>query len=229
MEQLLVLDRELMVALNLSGSHNGFMDGFMWMSSQIAVWTPAILFLLYVLYKAKGKQALWIVLMIAMVFLLCDQISSSILKPWVARVRPSHDPLVMDLLQYVHDYHGGQFGFPSSHAANSFGFAVFTSLLFRYRFYTVFSLIWASVCAYSRIYLGVHFPGDILVGTVLGVSIGCLCYFCYRRWLGEPFRTSNSVYTISGFQTADLNRLVFLLLGIFVVFALVALSPVWQQ
>ena len=228
MEQLLALDRDLMVSLNLSGSHTNFCDGFMWMTSQIAVWAPAILFLLYVLYKTKGKQALWIVLMIALVFLLCDQISSSLLKPWVARLRPSHDPLVMDSLQYVRDYHGGQFGFPSSHAANSFGFAVFSSLLFRYRFYTAFSLIWAALCAYSRIYLGVHFPGDILVGTLMGASIGFLCYFCYRKWFGESFRSPNSLYTASGFLISDLQHLVWLMVGIFTVFAIVALTPVWQ-
>lgn len=222
MEQLIELDRELMVLLNMSGAHCGFWDVFMWQTSQIAVWSPAILFLLYVLYKTKGKQALWIVLSIAVVFLLCDQLSSSLLKPWVARLRPSRDPMVMDLLQYVRDYRGGQFGFPSSHAANSFGFAVFTSLLFRYRFYTLFSLLWASACAYSRIYLGVHFPGDIIAGTALGISVGFLCYYCYRRWLGEPFRSANSVYTTSGFLTADLRRLVYLLMGIFGAFAVMA-------
>lgn len=222
MEQLLEMDREWMVLLNAGDAHGGFWDGFMWHTSQIAVWVPAVLFLIYTLYKSKGKQALWIVLSIAMVFLLCDQISSSFLKPFVGRLRPSHDPLVMDLLQYVRGYHGGQFGFPSSHAANSFGFAVFSSLLFRYRFYTVFSLLWAATCAYSRIYLGVHFPGDILVGAMLGVAVAFLCYFCYRRWLGDPFRSANSIYTVSGFDKADLRLVVYALLLTFAVFALLS-------
>ncbi|MCQ2194209.1 MAG: phosphatase PAP2 family protein [Paludibacteraceae bacterium] len=227
MEQLLALDRELMVQLNLSGSHNVFLDGFMWMSSMIVVWLPVILMLIYILYKTKGKQALWIVLAIAIVFLLCDQISSSLLKPYVARLRPSHDPLVMDMLEYVRDYHGGQFGFPSSHAANSFGFATFSALLFRNRLYTFAALLWAAVCAYSRIYLGVHFPGDILVGTLLGISVGFFCYFCYRRFFGEPFRTPNSVFTESGFLRKDLNILVSLLMGTFAVFAILSLTPAW--
>lgn len=217
MDELIRLDKEMMVALNMSGGHTLFWDNFMWMTTQILIWAPVIVMFLYIIFKTKGKDGLHTLLFIVLVFVLCDQVSSSILKPWVARLRPSRDPSVMNLLQYVYDYRGGQFGFPSSHAANSFGFAMFSSLLLKYRPYTIAAFVWAVICSYTRLYLGVHFPLDILVGTSLGLFFGWLCYFLYRRspWGRVAQWPTSPELTCGGFPRSDVNRLIWLLGVIF--------------
>jgi undecaprenyl-diphosphatase len=222
LETLMNLDRELMVALNLSGSHTTFMNGFFWMISQILIWLPAVLVLFYVLGKDKKKEAFLIVLSVALVFLLCDQISSGLMKPMLGRLRTGKDPLVMNLLEYVNNYRGGRFGFPSSHAANSFGFAMFTSLLFKHKPYTAAAFIWASLCAYSRIYLGVHYPGDIICGTLVGILCGLLVYRIYS-FIRDKMRSGNrgwisDNYTKSGYSVSDIH---FVLMVLYATFALI--------
>lgn len=220
LENILEWDRQLMVSLNLSGSHTVFSDYFMWMTTQIFIWLPVILMLLYVIIKNKGQKAIPIILMIIAVFVLCDQLSSSIMKPLIARPRPSHDPLVMNMLQYFKDYKGGSFGFPSSHAANSFGFAMFSALLFRYRWYSIVVFVWATLCAYTRLYLGVHYPLDIITGVCIGMLFGALCYYVYCRFgNNKKYQISEHATlpteTRSGYLKADLNRLLGVLLIVF--------------
>ncbi len=216
---LVAQDKDAMVLLNLASQHSVGLDFFFWMISQIAIWIPVLLAFIFVLAKDKGKEAFLIVGVVVLLFLLCDQVSSSVLKPLIARPRPSHDPSVSEMLGYVFNYRGGAFGFPSSHAANSFGFAVFSALLFRHRLYTCVALTWATLCAYSRIYLGVHYPGDILVGTVIGIAIGFLCHSLYqylrRRFfagslLTYPLRTS-PVMTATGYRRRDISLIILIL------------------
>ena len=108
--------------------------------------------------------------------LLADQLSSSLLKPLVARLRPTHNPEISDLIHTVRGYRGGLYGFVSSHAANAFAFAVFTSLVIRNRYYALTIALWAVLSAYSRIYLGVHYVGDVVCGAILGVLVAIVVY-----------------------------------------------------
>jgi len=181
LESLLEWDKEALVLLNMSGKHTAFGDFFIWMSTQTITWVPAFLTFLYVVIKNKTRESLLLIGVIVILFVLCDQISSSVIKPLVARPRPSQDPLVMNLLQYVNDYRGGQFGFLSSHAANAFGFATFSALLFRYKWYSLFVFLWATLHSYTRLYLGVHFPLDIIAGILLGLLIGSICFWIYQK------------------------------------------------
>ncbi|MBO4333959.1 MAG: phosphatase PAP2 family protein [Paludibacteraceae bacterium] len=187
LDQLIATDRELMVALNLSGQHNAFGDTTMWLASQMLMWLPFYGALLYVILRDKKRESVAVILCAALTILLCDQISSGLLKPLIARLRPSHDPGIMDQLSYVCNFRAGLYGFPSSHASNCFGLALLFALLLKHKAATVCLFTWAAICAYSRIYLGVHYPLDIFVGTIIGLTCGYGCYRLYRYARGKDY------------------------------------------
>lgn len=117
---------------------------------------------------------------IAIIF-VCDQTASTILKPMVERMRPSNlDNPISPLVHVAFDYRGGRYGFPSSHAANAWSMAFFAMYLVKRNKLTLFLTIWALVMSYSRIYLGVHYPGDLLVGTLIGFIAATVSYYLYR-------------------------------------------------
>ena len=185
LEQWLVWERDAFFLLN--GSDSSFFDHFMWLYSGKAVWLPLALFLLVVLvYKRGWREAFWLVLMIALTITLCDQFASHVCKPIFTRFRPTHHPDFMDQVKVVFGYRGGKYGFISSHAANSFGFAMLLALIFRNRWLTGSLFLWATLNAYSRIYLGVHFITDIIPGALSGLFFGWVVYSLYRlgvvRW-----------------------------------------------
>ena len=161
------LDKNLLLQWN--GSDSLFWDGFMWVSTSTFIWIPLGIVLLYVIIRNNSpKEAFITLLAIALVITLADQISSGICKPLFARFRPTQDPEIMYLVDTVNGYRGGRYGFISSHAANTFAMAVFVSLLTKSKRLAVVLLSWAILNAYSRIYLGVHYPGDNLFDTIDG-------------------------------------------------------------
>lgn len=182
MDTLIQLDKELFMWFN---SHNTpFWDVVMMFFTRKEFWIPLYLLLLYQIYKVKGKEAIYWILGAFLLVFLCDQISTRLFKDVFERFRPSHDPSLEGVVNLVSGYKGGRFGFVSSHATNSFGFALFTSLLFRNKLYTFFIFTWSLLVVYTRIYLGVHFPGDIIGGMILGLILG---YGVYRltQWFSN--------------------------------------------
>lgn len=178
LEEVLKYERGAFFGLN--GSNSVTMDNFMWLISNKFVWIPLIISLLIALfYKKNWKEALLVILMIVIVITICDQVCSSIFKPVFHRFRPTHHPDFMDEVKTVFGYKGGLYGFASSHASNAFGVAMFTSLLFRVRIFTVSIFCFAFLNAYSRVYLGVHFISDVVVGALVGIIAGILCYKLY--------------------------------------------------
>ena len=174
----LPLERNLFFALN--GSDSVLIDNAMWTFTGVLTWVPMMLFILYIVFRyQKLNEALFILIAIVLLIVLADQISSSIFKPFFKRLRPTHHPDYMNLVDIVRDYRGGQYGFISGHATNSFAVAVFLSLLFKNRFVTIIIAFWALLNSYSRIYLGVHFISDIVGGLILGSLIGFLVYAVY--------------------------------------------------
>ncbi len=167
------LDQELLLFLN--SIHSRFFDSFMFLISGKLVWAVFYLSIIVHIYRTYGwKNCLYLVLTIAVVITLCDQMASGFLKPTFKRFRPSRSPEISHLVHIVQGYTGGKYGFASSHAANVFGLATFCSLLFRNRKLSMFLFTWAILVSYSRIYLGVHYPGDILVGAAIGLFFGYL-------------------------------------------------------
>ncbi len=186
-ENLNTLDHELMLWLNYDGGT--FQDAFWYTLSQIPSWIPLYITIIFVMLQPSDgqKQKRWMKLILlllftALVFAFTDRISAGIIKPLVQRPRPSHDGSIMDQLHFVNDYHGGAYGFVSSHAANCFGLAVWVSCLYKRRSLVTAMMLYAVLNCYSRIYLGVHFPGDIICGTILGILCGWLGYYCYTRF-----------------------------------------------
>lgn len=174
MNIILEVDRKLFLLLN-SMNHPDF-DGFMLAATDMKFWIPFYLWFIFILFK-KLDQAAWIALCcISLTVLITDQVSSSVLKPLIERLRPSHEPELIGLIHLVNTpsgepYRGGNFGFPSSHAANAFGVAIFLWLILGKTYkWTIFAFPVAAILAYSRIYLGVHYPLDIVAGIILGAT-----------------------------------------------------------
>ncbi len=152
-ENLIPLERDLFFLLN--GSDSSFLDDWMWTVSGRFVWIPlflAILFLFF--YRTPRKQALLVTLFFILVFVLSDQLSSGFCKPFFERFRPTHHPDFKELVDIVNGYRGGRYGFISGHATNSFGLAVFLSLLFRHRGVTLAALSWALLNSYTQVIWG---------------------------------------------------------------------------
>ena len=215
-------DKYLLLALN--GSDSIFWDGCMKIYTTISIWIPLILVLVYVLIKNNSfKDFIMLLLFIVAVVGATDIISSGICKPFFERWRPTNDPEIMYLVDVVDGIRGKDYGFTSSHAANSFGIATFLLLLIKNRVFTVSILFWAAMNAFTRIYLGVHYPGDILAGTFIGVVVGWSIYRLYRYFLHNKHRDWISTqYTKTGYLVSDVYLLLLVMYGTFVAIPLIS-------
>lgn len=187
------------------------MDTVMLKFSDTWTWSLLLLVVVFVVLRNRPlKETLLIILGIALCVLVADQISSSLIKPWVARFRPTHDPDLMFEIRHIAG-RAGQYGFVSSHAANTFAVATFMSLVFRHRLTTLCLFAWAFVVGYSRIYLGVHFPLDVFCGGMLGIVVGYLVYILLRfatiRLIPSTQQYYSTAYTRSGFLRDDMHIL----------------------
>ena len=173
LEQLINIDID--ISLFFNSFHNGFFDVLMSYISDKFVWIPFYAFLLFLLIKQniKNKKKLIIsIISVALVIVLADQLSVHLFKNVFQRLRPCHNPDLANILHTVNGKCGGQFGFISSHAANVFALAVLLLNIFKDKRLTITLIVWSIIVSYSRIYLGVHYFGDVLVGALFGASIG---------------------------------------------------------
>lgn len=182
-----VIDQLAMISINAPGPL--FADYFFYNISSKTIWLPLVATLAVVLFRGcdSWRQALVLLLVSVAVVALCDQ-ASGVVKRVVERYRPSRDDDICYLLHYVNGYRGGRFGFVSSHAANCFGEAVWLSLLLRRHRANVALFVLATLVCYSRIYLGVHYPLDIVCGACLGIIVGAVAYVATARLMGAGGR-----------------------------------------
>ncbi|MFW5657965.1 MAG: phosphatase PAP2 family protein [Bacteroidota bacterium] len=173
------IDQQLFLFLN--GMHGPFWDDIMYNISDKYIWIPFYLFLILLLADKYQKKAIWIILFTIISVSLADMISVQLFKETIQRLRPCHEPSLQSLVHLVNNHCGGKYGFVSSHAANSFALAVFLSFFFKNRLMVFILLSWAVIVSYSRIYLGVHYPGDILGGMLLGSIISGFVFQVYYK------------------------------------------------
>lgn len=178
LESLLEIDRSLFLLIN--GWHTPFLDQLMFFVSKVWIWVP--LYLIFIGYAIRRwkLESIWIILAFVICVVATDQLTN-LTKEFFQRLRPSHEPLLEGLVHHVNGYVGGRYGFVSGHSSNSFGFAMLSALLIRNRYYSITVFSWAALVAYSRIYLGVHYPFDILGGTLLGILMAWLVYSLLER------------------------------------------------
>ena len=193
LEQLLHIDTEILLAIN--GWHAPWADTLMWIVSAKATWIPLYLLLIGLLvwrYRQPAPTPIkWLqkvpacVVMIVAIGLAvgaADFIASGILKDWVARPRPSRVPELEGVLHLVNGYKSGRYGFVSSHAANTMAVALLFSLIWRNKIATCGLMLWVAANCYSRMYLGVHYPTDILGGLIVGSLVAVVGYWLLDRY-----------------------------------------------
>ena len=183
MSRILQWDEQLFLWLN--GFHAPWLDPVMLLITKTVFWLPLYVVLAYLIFAHYKKEGWFILAGIGLAILLSDQITSGLMKPLFARLRPSHEPHLHGWVHIVNGYEGGLYGFASSHAADTMATAFLIWLIFRkvYR-WIVLIFLWALLLTYTRIYLGVHYPGDILAGMLVGI-LGGWIGFRFYRWLKE--------------------------------------------
>lgn len=170
---MLLLHWDEVLTLACNGSRSLYLDGVAWTATQTITWIPLAVLLLYILIRNNELLGVGLTVCgLACCILLADQVASSVCKPLFERWRPANDPSLMYMVDVVKGYRGGSFGFFSSHAANTMAVATFLSLAFRYRPLTCWLLSWVALNCWSRVYLGVHYLGDISVGLIWGAFVG---------------------------------------------------------
>ena len=228
MDNTTIIDFDKYLLLALNGSDSIFWDGCMKVYTSISIWIPLILVLFYILMKNNSlKDFLLLLLFVVLVVTFTDITSSWICKPFFARWRPTNDPELMYLVDVVDNIRGGKYGFTSSHAANSFGIATFLMLLVKNRALSLSLILWAALNAFTRIYLGVHYPGDILAGAFIGVTVGWGFYRLYRYIIKHQKRNAHrdwisTQYTKSGYLVSDVYLFLMVMYGTFAAIPLIS-------
>lgn len=178
---------DTMVFLTVNSHHNAYFDSVMWLVSGKLIWVPMYVSLFFVLLKNYSYKVVFAILLaIGVVILFTDSFTAQVIRPWVCRLRPSNlDNPMSSMVHVVDGYRGGAYGFPSNHASNTWGLAFFITFLFRRYKLTFFFFLWALLVCYSRMYLGVHYFGDLLIGGLLALVGASTVFYVFRKVSGD--------------------------------------------
>lgn len=224
-DHLLELDRQLLLWFN--GSESQYVDGVAMMLTSPLTWLLFFLALFYMVIRNNDSflQTGLVVGAVAVCLLFADGLADGIVKPLVARPRPSHEPLLRDMIDLVANHRNTPYGFFSAHAANTMSVAVFLSLLVRNWWFTATMLSWSLINCWTRMYLGLHYPLDILCGILWGIFVGCGVYYAYLRlrFRYKPsVRYISDIFTSTGYRHRDIMIVVIA----FLLCCTIALLPV---
>ena len=223
MQTLVELDQNILSFFN--GSSSLFVDNLALILTSGLTWIPLYLSLLYVVIKNNEtmKQIMLVIGCVCLCILLSDGIADFIVKPLVARPRPSNDPLLKYTIDVVNGLRGTQYSFFSAHASNTFCIAVFFSLLIRKRNFVIAMVAWSLINCWTRMYLGLHYPSAIFVGLLWGGGVGVFVYFIYIKTylcMHPDFNYISSQYTSTGYNRIDMD-IVLLVLVLTLLYAIV--------
>ena len=219
MLSLIEFDKQLLLSLN--GSESLFVDGLARTLTTASTWIPLYIALFYLVVKNNDRwqKVLLIVAAAALCVFLAGSLDDMFVKPTVARWRPTHDPIIGMDADIVNNYRSGKYGFFSAHASNTFSIAIFFALLIRNRFFTAAMVTYSLVNCWTRMYLGVHYPGDILVGLLWGGLVGTVVWYLHLR-VSRQFASDKTFvsehYTSTGYQTSDVHVAISVLVFTFI-------------
>lgn len=203
MEEIKQIDQSLLLFLN--SFHNDFWDRAVTLFTSIEIWIPFYLLIIYAIIKTYKRNSIYILILIALSIAVSDQFSG-LIKNSVQRLRPTQDPVLGNLVHNVYN-RGGAYGFFSAHAANTFTMAIITAKLFKNQIYTVLIFTWAILVSFTRIYIGLHYPGDILTGWIWGILAGLAFYQLMVMVQKRYFITTFPEITKTSISREDLMHL----------------------
>ena len=218
-QKILEIDTRLLLYLN--SFHNDFWDTIMLMVTVKDTWIPFLLIVVFFFIKNYRSKSVSILIFMALTILLSDQISV-LIKECVGRFRPVYNPEIEHIVHNVL-HKGGKYGFVSSHATNSFALSIFSSLIFKNRNYSLLLLFWAILFSYSRIYIGVHYPLDIVCGAGLGLLIG-FTTFKTMMFVENRYFIARSPRIEKTRLNEDQFAIIFLVFGVLVLTTIIVVS-----
>jgi len=184
LETLIHWDQQLFLFLN--DLHADWLDPIMRFITGRNEWIPLYLLIIILIIRQLGWRSVFMLLGFGLLITLADQSASGFFKPFFERLRPCHNPDIQHLVHTIKSC-GGQYGFASSHASNTFALATFLLLVYRNK-WSKLMLVWAAVVSYSRIYAGVHYPGDIVMGAMLGIISALIVYWLYKTFFNKDLQ-----------------------------------------
>ena len=220
------IDRQVLGVIN--GAHSAFLDSLMVTLTSAVTWIPLYLALLYLVVKNNENMAQigWVMLCCALCFFITEFVTDGLVKPAVARPRPGNDPEWMYMVHVVNGRRGLDYSFFSAHAANTFGIAVFFCLLVRDSVFSWLMVTWSLVNCYTRLYLAMHYPSDIMVGLAFGALVGATVYLLYSlvfKQISTNQKYVSSQYTATGYNLVDVDVVACVLVFTYLVAIIVSL------
>lgn len=216
-----LLDVDLALLHFFNGGENLLMDQIVWVLTSGWTWIPLYLALFYIVMRNNETmpQIGLVVLSALLCVFFADGIVDGIVKPMVARWRPSNDPVIKYTINVVNNMRLKDYGFCSAHAANTMSLAVFFSLLIRSKMMSFTLIAWSLLNCWTRLYLGVHYPSDIICGLGIGCVVGILVYFLYYKLyykISPKIKYISNQYTSTGYAYGDLDFVMGILMLILV-------------